>query len=40
VAADLVKANGPHNGEINALHPLSGAFLVFLGDKNPLLKTI
>ncbi len=35
VAADLVKADGPHNGEIVAIHPLSGAFLVFLGDNKP-----
>jgi hypothetical protein len=36
VAADLLK-NGAthHSGEINTSHPLSGAFLAFLGDKTP-----
>ena len=36
VASDLVKANGPHDGEIKD-HPLAGAFLAWLtakqGDK-------
>lgn len=35
VAADLVKADGPHNGSVIATHPLAGTFLAFLGDNKP-----
>jgi hypothetical protein len=35
VAADLVKADGPHKGTIKADHPLAGAFTAWLGENAP-----